>query len=588
MTFLTINPNSSGKSDYHPDATDASIRAAASIANAAGGGTVFIPVGRIIMASALLFYSGVAYQGQGWQADFGGTGNTSLGGTTLVGDGTFNGIEYNPTDGAVQPTVYATFVAGMISGPQARDITFENFAYGIKAGSLYNPAFKYGWFERLNFINCQQWGFWVENEIESTFKQITCLHCQAGGIARICSGGTALYSGNSRWEASYVQTPVTGLTSYTSRGICTWARGGNTVHNDQTTIGEQVNRGAGPEITQAATMVNLSASIAVVDGTYFPVDMPVVFDATQNGFVGLTQTYFVATNDGSNNITVAKSMRGCVAAEGVVTATGAVAVNIKTRGMPHLECAGLSSTDFIYGATLTAIDLEGFGSVVIFKQNTLFTRFQCSFVMAPTTTNYFTFCLRNSKFGYLSNWCQTNFDGDNLSWLNNFDGQRIIGSEKAANAGDNRFVGLGGNVIMTSGVRSKPGSLALYMNGYDIPDLTINNATNGLDVPHGIAFLQNYFTNGVNLNPQAGSTAIYNTAGVGGATLPVITVNNAGFLFFVSNPQASICTLTCSGTATFNNAAGVTTFAMPPNSGVTLQAGYTGGGSFYWSVLGKT
>jgi hypothetical protein len=82
-----------------------------------------------------------------------------------------------------------------------------------------------------------------------------------------------------------------------------------------------------PGTAVAATMGSSSANITVPAASAFPVNSPVQFDATQNGFtVGVT--YFVITSSGTT-ITV-----GASAGASAITATGNTAVNIFQAPLP--------------------------------------------------------------------------------------------------------------------------------------------------------------------------------------------------------------------------------------------------------------
>jgi hypothetical protein len=581
-----VDPNAAGIHNiYYPDATDASIRAAALQANADGGGTVYIPIGRTKLLSALICYAGVRYEGSGFQASFSSGQTTGIGGTILYGDGTFNGLEFNPIDSVGSPpTDYGAFTAAMLNGPQGVNLTFENFAYGVKIGALYQPGMKYGYFSRINCIHCTQWGFWVENEVECTFDQINVSDGILGGVARVCSGGSAMYSGNSLWIDTFVATSNHAGTAvdYAARGICTWARSGSpgTIHNDLTSIREQVDKGLGQTQIQAATMTASSANIGVVDSAFFPVGMPVTFSGAANGFV-TTQIYFVLTS-AANVITLSQNyMYGTP-----LVSTGTTAVNIQTRGMPCFEFAGLDALSYVYAPEFTGVDAESFCSVRILMQNVRYGNFEGAFVAGGTTNEYFTYVLRGCTYSRVRNAYPAAYDGDSGSYSTVIEGSRRDGSEIGL-GGNNRFVGLGASYCTHTGQRARANTLNIYMTGIDNADITLNATSSGLDLCHPLSYIPQTIvdTQAITIGASKG-LMVYATAGAGTLTLPTLVANNDGVIFVLVNPQASLLTLNTNGTQTFNNKAGLTTLQILPNTSIILIPSVTGG-VYYWNVIGK-
>lgn len=342
---------------YIATASEAGIRAAALAASNNGGGIVKIPVGTITLSAMLPMYDGVIYEGVPVRNDISGAQTSGIGGTILQGDGTFIGMGYNTADLGAPLSTSALFMAGMLSGTGARDITFVNFSYGLKIGGLYNPGIKYSTFHNLSFVNCQQWGAWIENYAECNFTYLTANNCQVGGIVRVGSGATLLDCGNSKWEG----TNVTIASSILSRGICTWTRGSSNM-TQETSFHEGAARAPQSTVTQAATMSNASANITVTDGTKFPLDMPMTWSASINGFVA-NQIYFVVSQS-SNVIQVANTMRGTA-----ITPTSNNAVNALTKGFAPFEIAALDSGSGFIGPKVFAVDIEGTSTAHAIFQN---------------------------------------------------------------------------------------------------------------------------------------------------------------------------------------------------------------------------
>src|SRR5208283_2163330 len=338
--------------------TDASIRAAALAAYNNGGGTVKLPPATIKILSPLPVYSGIKYEGTGWLATFTGSQTSSLGGTSLVGDGTFNCFAYNSADLGTPPTVYATFVNAMVCQFCLSDLTIVNFLNGVKIGGLYNPGMNGGTFTRLNIINCTQWGLYLENYIESVFQQINVVNCTVGQIAKVASGYTALNGGNAVCTHLFTAPPSN---SQTSHGICCWARGTSAL-NDDNSFDEQCNRSAPGPTTQVATMDGFSAGVM----------------------------YFVATS-AANVITVTTTYMYGTA----VASTGVSAVNVSTLGFPCFEWAGLDSGSSLTAMAAYGVDAEQEASCRFLLQNCTMCTVICSFIFSTGTPHdIVTWCLR--------------------------------------------------------------------------------------------------------------------------------------------------------------------------------------------------
>lgn len=373
--------------EFYTEATEASILAAATAANAAGGGVVRLPAGRITLTAPLPTYNGVAYHGTPLVQNFPGEQTAGAGGTILVGDGTFIGIAYHETDLGVAPTNYATFVAGMLKGFAVRDITFENFSYGIKIGALYNPGMQECFFERLCFVACTQWGMWVENDMLCRYYNISANNCAVGQIARLGSGFTALNCGNSIWQGTIATTPP----DLNARGIVNWARGASNL-TQISSLHEGCYRTSPSEVVQAATMTNASANITVTDGTKFPLDMPMSFSASVNGFT-TNKVYFVVSQS-SNVIQVANKMRGTA-----IAATGNSAVNAKTKGFAFMEFSTLDAGCSFIGPKITEVDLEGGASCRLVMQDVSQGAHVDESIIGSSDT-YISIVRVNSKYGF--------------------------------------------------------------------------------------------------------------------------------------------------------------------------------------------
>jgi hypothetical protein len=539
-------------------ATDAAIRAAASLANSSGGGVVKIPAGTITLSSALPMYNGVIYEGVPVWMDQRGSLTSGEGGTILTGDGTFNGFEYNATDLGTAPTDYNAFLDAAVQGAGIMDITLVNFLNGVKIGAKYNPGANYCRFERLHIVHCAAWGFWAENFINCKADKLNIVNCVVGGRAAVCSGATAYNSGNSSWTDTFVQAPATG------RGIVHWARFASSL-NDDISMHEQCNRSTA-SISQAATMSNGSANITVTTGSAFAVDLPVTVSANANGFRA-NQIYFVASVAG--NVITLRDTMGFGTAK---NATGATAVNILSRGWPAFEIAGLDASSSVTAITAHSLDLEGSTSARVVMQYANYCTIMGSF-LAGSGVEYRTFCLRQSTYNSINNHPASTYDIDDQSYPNTITGTRseYIGGNAST------FTGIGlsvNNVVKGTGgnLKAQNYSGQISLRGYGLPDIYSNFASNGVGVSLSLTLDQSQITaSATTIAPYDNTSSFVNAvASTSNTTLPAITNEMVGLLILFSNPQNIVHTLNTSSSQTFNGTG--TSIAMPARSSVFLQA----------------
>lgn len=554
--------------------TDAAIRAAALAANNAGGGRVKIPSGRITLSSSLPCYNGVVYEGTPVQQDMRGGLTTGTGGTILVGDGTFTGLAYNDSDLSVAPTVFNTFIGGMVVGAGCLDITFENFLYGIKIGGKYNPGVMAGRFERNNFLHCAQFGAWFENYWDCDFVRNQATNCTVGEIARVASGATAMNCGNSRWYGTSINVAA----SLTCRGLVTWARFSSRF-NQETTIGEGIQRTTSglSQIVQAATMSNGSANITITDGTKFAVDMPVQVSTTTNGFTAKA-IYFVASV--ASNVITLRSTQGYGTA---INATAGNAVNIISNGFALVEVCGLDASSAITGCCMTALDIEGFASALMIIQNSSYHNFQCSYADPYIGGNHLrTFVLRASPNGKISNGNTTSFHGDLTSQTTQFEGNRAEIQAPTFNNSD-KYYGQGFSSMVLASQRQAQVTLGIALRGVNIPEVIINSDTQGIDIESAFTIGQGPMASGHTVSFSADwSSAVFSTAAGGTMTLPAITANNVGTFWFFSNPQANACVVSGTGNNFDGLGTNASTSSVAAHTSAIFQACDTGS-TKYWA-----
>lgn len=342
---------------------DIAIQAAINSLNA---GEVWLLEGDYYTTSMIVPKAGVRIRGSGYTVS---TGIVLTGGTIIHSSAaavaTFGA---NTTDLGSPLGGQVAFDALFLPSISIRDLAIDTATYGLKFGALYNPGLFFSELHNL-FIACHVtatgWGVWLENYGNIDVRNLNVVPSGAGtfvGQMFLGASGTSNYNcGNASFRRIFSSSGLG------SRGIVFQARGTNTQLNDVNCFDIQSNV-AGTKITQAATMTNASANIGVTDSTKFPVDMPVTFATTANGFTAY-QTYYVVSS-AANVIQIANKMRGAA-----LNANNNTAVNIVTYGPHAIEAMALDSGVggytgcFIQSIRFDGIDAEGISTAPIALQN---------------------------------------------------------------------------------------------------------------------------------------------------------------------------------------------------------------------------
>ena len=564
--------------------TDASIRAAALAAFNAGGGIVKIPAGTITLYSPLPCYNGVGYEGVNEQTTWSTTTYRAPSGTILVGNGTFSGVSYNEADLGSQPLSAINYVNNMLRGFSLRNLIFSNFLHGVAIGGKNHAGMTSSWLENVTCENCTGWGFRLYNYQEVYGKFLYALNNTVGGILRICSNSATINHGNATWQGDFVQPATGGL----SRGICFWADTGSSM-NFELVLQPQCNQ-LGVSQVQAATMSNLSTNIAVTDGTKYPVGMPVQIASTVNGFYqGVT--YFVLTNDGANNLTLALTP---FSDDTALAATGNTAVNIESYGFPCFELAAQISTANLTSTHLQCCDAEGACTARFLVCGVKYSNIQGGFING---TDYTKFCLRSATQCQVTCRNSCTWDGDSASTSTNVDSSTV--NQFTRNNSHTPMVGLGFMNNLTASVRALQNAGMIGMTGGAVtlpngaqPDIYVNVTTYGIDFTQGIAIDEHQVTLAVqrNLSGTEGSNLSITTASPGGPImLPTIVANMVGALFMITNPQVNAATVGITTAAqVFGGLAGATTFVLAPNSCAMFKASNDLQAGLHWQVVSYT
>lgn len=580
----------SGSLLFYADATDASVRAKAAAAFAAGGGIVVLPPVTITLLSPLPLLNGVKYQGTGWGPNFNSNGSNDLSktsGTILQGNGTFAAFAGNTTASGAAPTNFITFIngdgtatnPGMIRGCGVTDLTLYNFTYGVQVGAKYTPGCQYAHFERLNLIYCNQWPVSLENGAENTIREININYPQTftgntpaiGCIYIGASGGNLMYTGNLTIDNIYIYR-----TSYLTRGIVFEARGTVSTRNNLIQVGKCYVQGSTTtEVTSAVSSVS-GTSITVGNGALFQVGMPVVTDTTAGGFTAGV-IYYVSSIAG-NVLTLSYTLDGAA-----VSATGLTG-NIKTYGWPKIELNGRIEggvTNYVNAIRFTALDLgETTASCDVSMQNASFNNFDILHTAPPypagagAIQSYFTFAARVSNNNGIRCPEAFTYDLDTSSSRNDMSG------------GTNTFsattMGIGLRQILSTGTPAVQFTGALYLSGYNAggPDIYINTDTAGVTLYRSLTLGHDERRNADAPPKSLFSAQGYYATANGGWTLPPLTDNMVGMVIFASNPTAFTMTLTTSGETV--NGSG-TTFVVAANS-MAVCVAQKAAGVRYWGI----
>lgn len=544
------------------------INAAISILAASGGGILYLGAGLYILTGPIVPASGVQIVGVAPQLNFTNAAipdaNTVIangGGTVLQGDGTFAAFQWNKAVLGVPASANA-FTLTALNGIGIKNLCLNNFSRAIDGGNTNNGGCWWSEFENLYITNCTDWGFWLTNFMHCKFRRIFTFACTNGQqfYGNDVPAAT-LQPGNSVWEDLYANTPVTNTNL--ARGIVFFVTQGQ--QNEGFLSRIQANRNNATVTTQAATMVNASANIAITDGTKFAVGMPVAFSASVNGFTA-GQIYFVLSN-AANVITVANTFGGAP-----INATGNTAVNCITQGWPALEIIALAGAAVSSHAYIN-IDVENGGTAAMVLQNLQSSNVHISQVPGSGITQ--SICARQVTFTQIFSQAAAGTDFDANCGSTQFFGSRAAGSVQRNPVGfyldqgtNQYFFNLSTSVLgLTESTAADGSHIIQPQTGFGARLSQFASASNSLQVQN------------------SGICAVTFTSGVSSFTLPTITSNFNGALFFVCNPTANNCTLTAAAGQFFNNNGALLNLVLSPRSGCII-APVRDANSFYWAVFG--
>lgn len=592
---------------YPTAATEAAIRAAVTLAIAAGGGTIKLPAATIQLTQPLPVSSGLIYEGSqkpGWAALTAAVAT----GTTLKGDGvagasagTFNCFEWNTADQGSLPAVNTLQLFQQNpSGFAVKNLVMRNFNYGIKLGAFQNPGVNMVELDNLVAEECN-WGYWLENCQAPKVGHVFYAMCAKGGFYHASSMGSLWHYGNGTIEL--VQGQNSGiLSSRTTKGIVIEARGSQSQLNNVTAINLQ-NNGIRPSlITQAAGswMTAGSANLAISSATgiaNFDIDQVVMFGHSGTTF-NANKPYFVVAKtdngDGSGTIQVARQRGGTAI---VVAASPDTNTTLTTYGATGIEIGGRGDTGSVGGVTANIpmlthcrfpfLDIEAIASVGLAVQNVIGCYFETSIIDAQSGTTQLSVLLTNAS--------GSGGPGNGTSQLairrpiyNVYCDTRAI---QVLGAFPYSFFGSGSGFqgYLPQGMLSDSNTemSRVFLTGKEstgVGDI-YGDDTNFPVVALGSPLRpkQSQLASSAAITSAHGNEIVYTGAGGGSLTLPAITITNAGIQYLVSNPTSGTLTVNTASSQTINGQAGVTSFSVPANS-VAQFIACNNAGTLYWGV----
>lgn len=580
---MSLTAQEVSASVFFPPTDDyAGILIAANAALQAGGGIVQFKAIDYTLTGPLPLLKNVLYRGVGapWKMF---EHNHPGGGTRLIGDaqyinnkwvgGTFNAFEWNPADRAAPHVNEAAYKGSEQFGAGVRDLVIEGFAYGIKAGALYDGGCAQFRLDNVVVIRCSEWGVWMENCDAPQVGTVTCMDNQRGQFAYVVSGGNNGASwnyGDGHIHAIFAQSPRgNGFAHMRSKGLMFRCRGEKGDINDLLVSHIGVN-GLNTTYTGVATMTSGVADIAVPDIGMFGVDSPVYFQTTAGGFTA-NRVYFVTQvsgDTGAGTIRLSQNVGGAV-----VTPNANATPTIVNHGYTLVEMSGGygGSTGRITFSTFPHIDAESNGTAGIVMQglNGCMVRSNSTVgnkgVVARACTRYNNLRVESSNTG---------LDVDDDSKKITLTGVVPLPAKIAW------------NMPCAVAFEDAHFGIAMYLAGLGTggPDIWVGDTVwPAINMGRAVRHKTNTFAANYTWEKNHGDVQQYTGAGGHTFTLPAIVDVMVGIKVFVTNPSAGVLNVAASGGQNIvGDGVSATTGTIATLTNATFVACKVNG-IFYWA-----
>ncbi|MGW5267257.1 hypothetical protein ACWEQ4_01270 [Rhodococcus sp. NPDC003994] len=544
-------------------ATEASIRARVTALTGTGG-VVDLPAGNITLTSPLPLVQGITYRGvmpvttpktkttPGYLGDM---EWDFVGGTVLVGNGTFPAFAANNTDlGSPADPIGNT----QISHAGIENVGIDNVTYGIHVGARNTIGAVWGTFRNIFVRNASQWGVRFVNFQHCTFENIkTCLSQNAQFYGNNLAA-SILMCGNSSFDELFNIIPRDGRDQKKCRGIVFDAGLGDGVLNELQVGRIQANQFRDTAYSVNGTVASGSANVTVSDGTQFAIGMPVVATTSVGGF-NTNQTYLVASITG--NVLTLKDHVSAAAR----TATGAGTLGLTTYGFPNVEITRQGGTASVRHSTFAGLDLEGGSSASLYVDGASSVKLHVNEI---PFFHHNDLVLRQSQFVQVTTGVamRTDVDGDSSSYQ--YQGQR------------DRIVGVEGTGFW---LNSLNGARELSLSGYSGgPELVSRDG----GFWYG-RFGENVRPGGfsTNLDPGWMGHAVWGESTNRTYTIVDATTARIGSWHQIDNVGTGTVTLTAPASAVFNKTAGLTSISIPAKSTARITCLASDDGSPFWMVV---
>lgn len=560
--------------------TDAGIRAAVAAVVAAGGGIVALPPATITLSAPLPYKQSVRYVGVPpvqaqasvapgpYLAD---SAPTFVGGTILVGDGTFACFEANEVDAAAPS---ATFGADQIANAGIYGVGIDNFTYGIRVGAKNVMGAVWGSLDQIYIKNCSAWGVKLANFVHMDIGLISTYLCQNGQYFGAQMDGTVYQGGNTVFRELFDLLPQDARDRRLHRGIVFEAMGGTSGNggamNEIQVHRAQMNSYNRVLLTVAATFTSGSTTVAVPDGTKFLPGMVVSFAATNYGFT-IGQAYVVQTVSG-NNLTIGGSRTGSA-----ISATGSGSTNLNTYGFPAVEITAADSLSHVTSSFINHVDAEGNSAAAIYIEGAQRCEFGISSSPNATTVDVIG---RNVTYSRIKSAPPVVTDFDANSTSSEFHGARK-GSYQRPLRGQYYDTILGVQVIQLYGGNNGQtgGDIQSRSGGFIYPASGMGERI----FPRDSALT----LGGANVGDVVFAGSASQTF-----TLPTIATDTSspagsqvGAVFDIYNVGSGTITVNTDGTQLMNKITGRTTTTIIPGNKLKLVGAKDNSGNLFWLAV---